>query len=319
MHEHLCYLSGDWIHYCDLAIPADDIGFRQGVIAVERLRTYRRRPFHVGAHLIRWQHTTSTLSIDRLPEALQIKEIVFSLLARNEHLVRQQGDVGITLFASPGLIGDDSPSPMLAVHLNRLDHPRIRQRCDDGQPLIVTDVQQPSQDCWPRSIKVRARVHYYLADQQARKQSDDGLGVLVDSQGNVTETSIANLAIVQSGQIHSPPAETVLGGITQQVIESIAQQAGINWTKRAITAGDLRQADEVLLMGTDGGIWFANSVDGQPIGSSGVRPKTPNPESSRAESSSMASDIGKPFGRTTKPGPIYAQLKDRFDQATGKA
>ncbi len=281
--DHLCHLSGGWYRYRDLRLSIDDIGFRQGVIAVERMRTYGGRIFHSGDHLRRWQHTNETLGISGLPNCRQIEELSAELLDKNQSLVHLESDVGITLFATPGSVGQDRPT--FAVHLNPLNHRLIEHRRAYGQPLVVTDVWQPSSHCWPRTIKVRSRIHYYLADAAARQQDQDAIGVLVDADGNVTETSIANLAIVRSGEIFSPPAKDVLGGITQSVIESLANELQILWRKEPLTGDELRQADEILLMGTDGGIWYASSIDGQPIGG-GQR------------------------------GPILQRLRERFDRLT---
>ena len=90
--------------------------------------------------------------------------------------------------------------------------------------------------------------------------------MLLDQDGSITETSIANLAIVQSGTILSPPADRVLGGITQAIVETLAEQQSLPWQKQPISPDQLISADEVLLMGTDGGLWFASSVNGIPIG-----------------------------------------------------
>jgi branched-subunit amino acid aminotransferase/4-amino-4-deoxychorismate lyase len=281
--NHQCYLSGDWLPYASLSISAEDQGFRQGVVAVERLRTYAGRSFQIDPHLRRWQHTVESLKIRQLPDRSQIEQLLVQVLDLNRALIDQQIDVGITIFATPGSTGRSLPT--FCLHLNRLDHQRVQRRRELGQPLVVTDIEQPSQRCWPRSIKVRSRIHYYLADKEAGKRGDDAIGVLIDSDGSVTETSIANLAMVQAGKITSPPAESVLGGITQMFVESLAAELGIDWCKRPITRDELRQADEILLMGTDSGIWFASSVDDHPIGDG-------------------------------QPGEVYRSLRDRFDQAT---
>ncbi|GAG02517.1 unnamed protein product, partial [marine sediment metagenome] len=210
------------------------------------------------------------------------------LVARNDRLIQQQTDVGATIFATPGSTNPQSDrpaSPTLILHLNPLDHQQIRHRREHGQPLIVTGIQQPSEYCWPRSIKVRSRIHYYLADIEANKHADDAIGVLVDDDDGITETSIANLAIVESGKILSPPPDSVLGGITQRVVESLAAELQIDWTKQRISRDQLRLADEILLLGTDGGIWFANSVNGDPIAGG-------------------------------NPGQVCRALRNRFDQAT---
>lgn len=281
--QHQCYLTGDWLAYADVRISTDDLGFRQGVTAVERLRTYRGHPFQVDAHLNRWQQTVDSLQIDDLPDQSAISQLLVELIDRNFGWINCEGEVGVTIFATPGVGGESLPT--FCLHLNRLDHKQNARRRQQGQPLVVTDVQQPNQNCWPRSIKVRSRIHYYLADTRAKQSSKDAVGVLVDADGSVTETSIANLAITRGGQIISPPSDSVLGGITQMFVESLAADQGIDWHKGTISPEQLHQAEEILLMGTDGGVWFANSIDGQSIG-------------------------------TGKSGEIYVALRNAFDQAT---
>lgn len=277
-------LGGEWLPHHQLRLPVDDLGFRQGVTVVERLRTYRQRIFAVDAHLDRWQHSVSELSIGGLPSRSEIESLLEQLLSRNQALIEIEGDVGITMFATPGSLStsDADARPTFGMHLNRLNGELRRRRRELGQPLIVSNVQQPDSSCWPRSIKVRSRLHYYLADLQAKALGDDTSAVLLDSDGGITETSIANVAIVCDGEVVSPPGDRVLGGVTQSVVESLASQDSLGWSKRPISADELARADEVLLMGTDTGIWFANSVGGRPIGSG-------------------------------NPGEIYLSLRRRFD------
>jgi len=190
------------------------------------------------------------------------------------------------MFATPGTPTSDEPT--LGLHLNRLNHEKIAKHRKLGQPLIISDVQQPATTCWPRSIKTRSRVHYYLADRFAEEHRPGSLGVLLDQDGSITETSTSNLAVVLNGKIHSPPAERVLSGVTQLMTEIIADDLGILWVKQPVQMDQLLMADEVLLMGTDGGIWFANSVSNQII-SDGL------------------------------PGPTYERLRSEFDLMTGIA
>ncbi|MCG8653558.1 MAG: aminotransferase class IV [Pirellulales bacterium] len=245
-------------------MPVDDLGFRQAATAVERLRTYRGEVFQLDAHLDRWQHTVDEIGIDGLPLRQALKVLVGELIGRNEPFSETVGDFGITMLATPG--GSQSPSPTFVMHLNTIDHAAVLRRRQNGQPLVVTGVAQPSSKSWPRSIKVRSRLHYFLADKIARQHDADAMGVLVDEDGCVTETSVANLAVVEGGKIFTPPDDRVLGGITQRVIEQLARQASLDWQRDTINSERLAAADEVLLMGTDGGLWFASQVDGQSVG-----------------------------------------------------
>jgi branched-subunit amino acid aminotransferase/4-amino-4-deoxychorismate lyase len=248
-----------------MQIGVSDVGFRQGITAVERLRTYAGRVFALDAHLDRWNCSVAELSLTGLPSGSALKSLVEVLLAKNDSLVQSEGDVGVTMFATPGELGGDGPT--LGLHLNQLNHAANHRRREQGQPLVITNVRQPDPACWPRSIKVRSRIHYYRADVIAREHHQDAVGILIDDDGSMTETSIANLAIVHSGRIVSPPADRVLGGITQSVVESLAADAAISWSKSPISVTQLQQADEILMMGTDGGIWFASCLGDQQIGS----------------------------------------------------
>src|SRR6056297_805374 len=169
--ERISLQNDRWLPHRELAIPIDDAGFRQGVIAVERLRTYRRRVFCIEAHLTRWRSTLESLGIDDSPCEQVLTENIKTLLERNHAWVDKAGDVGITMVATPGSgvrRGPDGPASTFVLHLNPLDHDEIQRRRDCGQPLAISQVTQPSPSCWPRKIKVRSRIHYYLADRDAR-------------------------------------------------------------------------------------------------------------------------------------------------------
>ena len=77
----------------------------------------------------------------------------------------------------------------------------------------------------------------------------------VDNDGTITETSISNIAIVKAEKISSPPRDRVLRGITQAFVEQMAREIQIDWSNFSDhhNRPDLMTADEVLLMGTDGG------------------------------------------------------------------
>jgi len=278
-----CRAYGKWIRYAELSIAVNDIGFRQGVVAVERLRTYGGQPFRVADHLDRWDATTAALSIDSLPGRAELEGLLGELLERNRSLIQQLGEAGITILATPGVFGLSVPT--MVIHLSAIDQANINRRREQGQPLVVTRVCQPSADSWPRWIKVRASA---AGDTQARQSNADALGVLLDTDGSVTETSVANLIIVARDRIASPLPAQVLPGVTQRVVELAAQQEQLAWDHRPILPAELRGADEVLLTGTDGGLWFANAVDGHAVGNPGG-------------------------------GPIYHRLLRRFDEMTNQS
>lgn len=255
-----------WVSAREPQLAIDDLGFRQGVVAVERLRSYDGRPVLLDRHLARWRRTLDYLQLRIDSDRRRLAERLGELIQRNHAWCRRVGEFGITLLATPGSGRADEPQPIELMHLNPLPLARIEQHRRVGQPLVISDVQQPPAGCWPRDIKVRCRLHYYTADRAARLSHPDAIGLLVDADGSVTETSIANLAIVRGNQILSPAAEQVLPGVTISVVEQAAAALGLPWQRQPLFPADVRSADEVWLMGTDGGLWFASTVDAVAVG-----------------------------------------------------
>ena len=260
--QSIGYLNGQWLPRSDMALSVDDLGFRQAATVVERLRTYHSVVWQLNAHVERFQQSMKLLGFDaclaKVSAANHLPNLLALLLKHNEPCLNVWREASITLFATPGA---KASQPTIGAHVDPLDLSLIAHRQRDGQAIVVTSVTQPTPKAWPRAAKVRCRLHYFLADQFAEQQMAGSTGLLLDEDGTITETSIANVAIVQDGAIVSPPQNRVLGGISQRVVTNLARELGISWRYEPITVSRLRRSDEVLLMGTGAGIWFVNQIN----------------------------------------------------------
>lgn len=260
------YFNGRWLPVDQWGLHIEDLGFLQAVTAVERLRTYGGRLFQPHAHLTRLSESLRVLQINQSVSELQ--DLLEQWCDRNRAWVKEQGEASITLFVTPGRKGwgpnaaADSPlnpgsAPTVGLYGRPLKRSYVQSLHTDGQAIVVTDVRQPSAEAWPRGIKVRCRLHYYLADLAANQAFPNAAGVLVDDDGSLTETSVANLAIFDGAQIISPPVDRVLSGVSQGVVRAYSANLGIGWTHRPLMSAELGGAQEILLMGTSAGIWNA--------------------------------------------------------------
>ena len=261
--QFTAFFGGQWISQNEVRIDIDDLGFFQSATVVERFRTWNRRLPPLADHAQRFAASAQALRIAGLPNQSEIESIVGDLLDRNQ----PAGDVGVTLFATPGRRGGQTVT--FCAHLTELNLDRIAKLQTSGQPLVVTDVQQPAPECWSRGIKVRSRLHYYLADLQAGDRVKDGLGVLLDTDGSVTETSTSNVLVVQGWKLVMPPQDRVLPGVMAKRVCQLAEAAGYQFERRVIAPEELQDAEEVWLTGSEVGLWFAREVDGvpKPLGS----------------------------------------------------
>ncbi|MEL6109730.1 MAG: aminotransferase class IV [Planctomycetota bacterium] len=266
-----------WVPAESMTMRLEDLALTQAVCAVERIRGYDGRLFRCDAHLDRWSNTLRVLRMEHCPRGAAMKAILDRLLVANRPWIERTGDFGALVIASPGI---GMGQPTLIADLYSIDQILIRHRIGEGTPLVVTSVQQPPNESWPRAAKVRCRLHYYLADSQARATQTDALGVLLDQDGTITETSIANLLLVEGTTIFSPESDQILPGVSLGVLRELAAANGMGWSEQRLTPERLAAADEVLLTGTSCGVWFANSID----------------------------------GASKKRGPIYATLRSAFER-----
>jgi len=162
------------------------------------------------------------------------------------------------MFATPGSImsyagmEDDSGSrlPTLGMHTFSLPLSRYAPLFQQGAHLVVPTTQAvPVSSVDPR-IKHRSRLHWWIAAQEVEQIEKGAWALLLDANGNATETAAANFLIVKDGVVYTPPRATILSGITLLTVEEICREKGIPFQEQAITLNDCLGADEALLTGT---------------------------------------------------------------------
>ena len=87
-----------------------------------------------------------------------------------------------------------------------------------GIHLVTPSIRHVPPQCYDPKMKCRSRMHYYLADQQARLVDRDAAALLLDLAGNVTETGAANFLIVEDGTIVSPSLRNTLPGVSRATV-----------------------------------------------------------------------------------------------------
>lgn len=255
--ERLAYSNDRWLPADSVGLGLDDWGNLQGAVLVERLRTVCGKPLDIAGHLERLKRGADVLGI-RFPNTLN-SALVHECVERNRHAHAFE-DFSVVILLTPGKTADRPPGSKPTVILHTLDlHWRaLSMWYSQGQSLITADNRNVPGNCWPPGIKSRSRLHYYLADRQAAASEFDHAGaVMLDQAGDVTESSTANLLIVESGRLISPPIDSVLQGLSLARTLRLASQLGIDVAFETICPSRVEQANEVLLTGSSGCIWPA--------------------------------------------------------------
>lgn len=265
------FLNGQFIAADQLRIAAYDAGFVLGATISEQMRTFGGRLFRLEEHLRRLEQGLAIAEIEPGCTIESLAAAAEQLAARNHALLEAGDDLGLSLFVTPGpyptLAGDAPRLPTVAMHTYPLPFANWQRAYASGVPLVRTSVLQAPGESIPSALKCRSRMHYFLADKQARRQRPDARALLFDAAGNVSETSTANVLVYRAEEgLISPPFGNILRGITLDAVLELAAAAGIATRQRDLSAGDVHTADEVLLTSTPSCLLPATSFDEQPIG-----------------------------------------------------
>lgn len=111
-------------------------------------------------------------------------------------------------------------------------------------------------------IKSLSAVRYVNAAMEARARKLDDV-LLLNSRGNVCESSNSGILWVSGNQYFTPPeGEGQVHGVFLRFLKETLHQSGISVTEKPCTFAALLQADEVLLTNAVTGIRWVRQLDG---------------------------------------------------------
>jgi branched-chain amino acid aminotransferase len=255
MAEPWIYLNGELLPASHGNIAFNDAGFVMGATVTDLCRTVRHRLYRWEDHRARFLHSCRAAHIELPASEQELNRLAHDLVVRNASLLRPSDDLALVLFATPGPIGyyagvDGGPgdaTPTLGMHTFPLPFARHRSLFREGAHLAVPTTRQVPADGVDPRIKQRSRMHWWLANREIHSSYPGAAAVLLDQNGNLTETAAANLLVVKAGVVHSPPAEAILNGISLLTVKELCRDLGIGFVHRPLTVEDALTADELML------------------------------------------------------------------------
>jgi branched-subunit amino acid aminotransferase/4-amino-4-deoxychorismate lyase len=274
MSEPIAYLHGEFLPASRAVVPVTDLGFMQGVTVAEQLRTFGGKLFGLDRHLDRLARSLEIIGVDPRLTRDELAGIAEGLVARNYPAIPPGGDLGLSMFVTPGPYATFAASgyvqrsgPTVGMHTYQLPFHLWASKYETGESLVVTPFEQVPPASIPAELKCRSRMHYYLADRAARAIEPGARALMVDRDGFATESSTANLLVYWKHEgLVSPPRDKILPGVTVAAIEELAGKLEIPFSRRSLTVADVSAAEEALLCSTSPCVWSVTRVNGQAIG-----------------------------------------------------
>jgi branched-chain amino acid aminotransferase len=256
MSGPVVYWNGDWVRQSAAAVPLYDAGFVMGATVTEQLRTFGGEIFRAEEHIRRLFRSLEIVGVDPGLTSTDFEEIGQQLVRRNLALGEPDDDLGLAMLVTPGpyatLAPPDTPlRPLVCLHTYPLPFHIFAGKYRTGESLAVPSVRQVATDCWPRELKCRSRMHYFLADREAARSEPGARAAILDHDGFLLEATTASILVYFADEgLVTPPGDKVLPGISISVVRELADRLGIAVVERDLHPDEAGQAEEILLAST---------------------------------------------------------------------
>jgi branched-chain amino acid aminotransferase len=274
MSKRVVYFNGRFVPEQEARVSIFDSALMYGDMAFEMTRTYNRRPFRLREHLRRLYGSLRLLETDCGLSPGEMERLTLETLERNLPTEPADMDWQIMHDVSRGPLdlyrsafADASRSTVsincwpLVTHMGR-----FAPTYDTGVHVVV-----PAQQTLPAHLvdpkaKTRSRLHYQLAQLQARRLGEDRWPVLLDPDGFLAEGPGWNIFLVKDGVLATPEPRNILLGVSRATTVELAHDLGIPVRECNLGRYEALQADEVFCTATTYALVHAVSFEGQPVG-----------------------------------------------------
>jgi branched-subunit amino acid aminotransferase/4-amino-4-deoxychorismate lyase len=280
MTEPIVYLNGQMVAASQACLPIYDAGIVLGATVTDQARTFHRRLFRLDAHLERLFHSLAKARMQLGLSQDRVTAIAQELVGHHASLIHEEDELGLIIFVTAGEYRAYATStgraartePTVCVHTFPLPFELWGDKMERGTHLVTPETRHIPPQCLDPAIKCRSRMHFYLADREARRIDPEAAALLLDLDGFVTETSTANFLMVQRGTIVSPRLLNTLAGVSRSTAIELAGRLGMPFVEQDITPDQAARADEALLASTPYCLMPVTRINGVTVGSGAPGP-----------------------------------------------
>jgi branched-subunit amino acid aminotransferase/4-amino-4-deoxychorismate lyase len=272
--ELIAYFNGRMVPASEARLPVYDAGVVQGATVAEQTRTFRGKLFRLDAHLDRLFRSLEYARIEIELNREKLRSISEELVAHNCAALDAGEDLGLIHFITAGpyatyacMAAPPAAGPTVCVHTFPLPFKLWAAKFLTGAHLVTSSFRHVPPQCSDPHMKHRSRIHFYLADKEVRQQDPEAIALLLDLNGNVTETNGANFLMVERGTIVSPTLRNILAGISRAMVIELAARLGVPFVERDVDVPAALSAEEAFLASTPYCLMPVTRINGVTIGS----------------------------------------------------
>jgi branched-chain amino acid aminotransferase len=200
------------------------------------------------------------------------------VLERNQSRLRENEDCALWQVVSRGVRSSTGNRvkgrATVTVYSVIVNFPEFASFYVEGAPLVIPSTRRIPPQCLESKAKITNKMNHNMAAFEAKQVDPRAIPLMLDIDGNLSETSAHNLFLVIDGRLSSPTDKNVLGGITKAVIFDLGRQLGLEIVEGNYTPYDLYNAEEAFLASTSPTFVPVKTVNGVGIGKGAPGPVT---------------------------------------------
>ena len=132
----------------------------------------------------------------------------------------------------------------------------------DGVKLVIPSTRRIPPQCLEPKAKINNKMNHNMAIFEARQVDPHAIPLMLDLDGNISESNAHNFFLVLDGKLCTPSNKNVLDGITKQALYELAANLEIEVVDGNFTPYDAYNAEEAFLASTSPTILPVQSING---------------------------------------------------------
>jgi len=266
MKEIESWKNGQWIPNSKIGAELWDAHYFFGWAVFEAIRTYKKIPHMLNCHIDRLYRSARLAEVPISIDKKEMIQLIHDVMDRNKQFFKGDEEYRMMIFASPGYfrIYDDmgKPEPLLTINTTTTSRyaKHIAPFLKKGFTAVISSQRQiPSRFLDPK-IKSCSRLHYGLADAEAKRFGEGTVPILLDENGFIAESSGSNVGFIKDKSICLPREKNILRGCTMKFVEKLATDFEIPIIKDDWEVYDLLDANAIFFTSTFSGLTPAYEI-----------------------------------------------------------
>jgi len=267
------YMDGTYMPLAEARIPVTDWGYRRSDVTYDVVSVWDGAFFKLDDHLTRFAASMAHFRMRPRESIAEIRAVLHELVRRTG--LREAYVAVDCLRGGPQPGGSGKPAdvrPYIIAYAIPYVWLLPKEKVERGSHLVIASTPRiPEASVDPRAKNFH-RADMTRATFEAHDRGADN-PVLLDYDGNVTEGPGFNVFAVTDGRVVTPD-RGVLEGITRKAVIELCDKLGLPCEVRALSPEELRNADEVFITSTAGGVMGVTRLDGRILGNDRPGPVT---------------------------------------------